>query len=130
MNRALEALPEVMYLWRKIAEPRWLSAHENILQALSGGRLAIISRPGRKRRQLQIACTSRNDSRKLVEEFGGRTEKLPPNWLKRFSDAEKTKPIRIDARLVIGRRRKPAQCCSVRSRQRMYTPRARRRAQT
>ena len=76
MNRALEALPEVMYLWRKIAEPRWLSAHENILQALSGGRLAIISRPGRKRRQLQIACTSRNDSRKLVEEFGGRTEKI------------------------------------------------------
>ena len=125
MNRALEALPEVMYLWRKIAEPRWLSAHENILQALSGGRLAIISRPGRKRRQLQIACTSRNDSRKLVEEFGGRTEKLPPNWLKRFADAEKRKPIRIGARLVIARSKVRAQCCSVRCPQRIYTHRAR-----
>jgi len=113
MNRALEALPEVMYLWRKIAEPRWLSAHESILQARSGGRLAIISRPGRKRWQLQIACTSRNDSRKLVEEFGGRTEKLPRNWLKRFADAEKRKPLRIGARLVIARSKVRAQCCGV-----------------
>ena len=113
MNRALEALPEVMYLWRKIAEPRWLSAHESILQARSGGRLAIISRPGRKRWQLQIACTSRNDSRKLVEEFGGRTEKLPRNWLKQFADAEKRKPLRIGARLVIARSKVRAQCCGV-----------------
>src|SRR6266513_5024922 len=125
MNRALEVPSEVMYLWRKIAEPRWMSAHENILQALSGGRLAIISRPGRKRRQLQIACTSRNDSRKLVEEFGGRTEKLPRNWLKRFADAEKRKPIRIGARLVIARSKVRAQCCSVRCPQRIYTHRAR-----
>src|SRR5947208_3257064 len=58
MNRALEALPEVMYLWRKIAEPRWLSAHENILQALPGGRLAIISRPGRKPRLLVIPASA------------------------------------------------------------------------
>ena len=125
MNRALEALPEVMYLWRKTAEPRWLSAHENILQTRSGGRLAIISRPGRKRRQLQIACTSRNDSRKLVEEFGGCTEKLPRNWLKRFADAEKRKPLRIGARLVIARSKVRAQCCSVRCPQRIYTHRAR-----
>jgi len=101
MNRALEALPEVMYLWRKIAEPRWLSAHENLLQAHSGGRLAIISRPGRKRRQLEIACTSRNDSRKLVEEFGGRIEKLPRNWLQRFARLHQSKPIKIGKRLVI-----------------------------
>ena len=90
-----------MYLWRKIAEPRWLSARENILQARSGGRLAIISRPGRKRRQLEIACTSRNDSRKLVEEFGGRTEKLPRNWLKRFACVHRSKPLKVGKRLVI-----------------------------
>ena len=90
-----------MYLWRKIAEPRWLSARENILQARSGGRLAIISRPGRKRRQLEIACTSRNDSRKLVEEFGGRTEKLPRNWLKRFACHHRSKPLKVGKRLVI-----------------------------
>ena len=90
-----------MYLWRKIAEPRWLSTRENILQARSGGRLAIISRPGRKRRQLEIACTSRNDSRKLVEEFGGRTEKLPRNWLKRFACLHRSKPLKVGKRLVI-----------------------------
>ena len=90
-----------MYLWRKIAEPRWLSARENILRARSGGRLAIISRPGRKRRQLEIACTSRNDSRKLVEEFGGRTEKLPRNWLKRFACLHRSKPLKVGKRLVI-----------------------------
>ena len=90
-----------MYLWRKIAEPRWLGAHENILQARSGGRLAIISKPGRKRRQLEIACTSRNDSRKLVEEFGGRTEKLPRNWLQRFARLHQSKPIKLGKRLVI-----------------------------
>ena len=90
-----------MYLWRKIAEPRWLNAHENILQARSGGRLAIISKPGRKRRQLEIPCTSRNDSRKLVEEFGGRIEKLPRNWLQRFARLHQSKPIKIGKRLVI-----------------------------
>jgi ribosomal protein L11 methyltransferase len=90
-----------MYLWRKIAEPRWLSARENILQARSDGRLAIISRPGRKRLQLEIACTSRNDCRKLVEEFGGRTEKLPRNWLKRFACLHRSKPLKVGKRLVI-----------------------------
>src|SRR5206468_5046319 len=92
-----------MYLWRKIAEPRWLGAHENILQACSGGRLAIISKPGRKRQQLEIACTSRNDSRKLVEEFGGRAEKLPRDWLQRFADLNKSKPLKIGKRLLISR---------------------------
>ena len=90
-----------MYLWRKIADPHWLSARENILQARSGGRLAIISRPGRKRRQLEVACISRNDSRKLVEEFGGRTEKLPRNWLKRFACLHRSKPLKVGKRLVI-----------------------------
>jgi len=90
-----------MYLWRKIAEPRWLGAHENILQACSGGRLVIISKPGRKRLQLEIACTSRDDSRKLVEEFGGRVEKLPRDWLQRFARLHQSKPIKVGKRLVI-----------------------------
>src|SRR6266446_4520169 len=90
-----------MYLLRKIAEPRWLGPHENILQACSGGRLAIISKPGRKRRQLEIACASRDDSRKLVEEFGGRVEKLPQDWLQRFARLHQSKPIKVGKRLVI-----------------------------
>jgi ribosomal protein L11 methyltransferase len=119
-----------MYLWRKIAEPRWVAAHENILQARSAGKLATISRAGRKRPQLEIACTSRTDSRKLVEEFGGRIEKLPRNWLKQFADADKTKPLRIGARLLIARTRARAERCSVRYLQRNSTPRPLRRAQT
>jgi ribosomal protein L11 methyltransferase len=94
-----------MHLWRKLAEPRWLSAHENILQARSRGRLVMISRPGRKRLQLEIACTSRNLSRELIEEFGGRTEKWPRDWLKRFADLHKSKPLKIGKRLLISNAR-------------------------
>ena len=90
-----------MHQWRKLADPRWLSAHENILQARSRGRLVIISRPGRKRLQLEIACTSRNLVRKLIEEFGGRAEKWPRDWLKRFADLHKSKPLKIGKRLLI-----------------------------
>jgi ribosomal protein L11 methyltransferase len=93
----------MMHLWRKLAEPGWLSEHENILQARSRGRLVIISRPGRKRLQLEIACTSHNISRKLIEEFGGRTEKWPRDWLKRFADLHRSKPLKIGKRLLIGR---------------------------
>jgi len=90
-----------MHQWRKLADPRWLSAHENILQARSHGRLVIISRPGRKRLQLEIPCTSRDLARKLIEEFGGRAEKWPRDWLKRFADLHKSKPLKIGKRLLI-----------------------------
>jgi len=93
-----------MYLWRKAAGSHWLSAREKILQARSHGTLAIISRPGHKQLQLEIACTSRNESRKLIEEFGGRAEKLPRDWLKRLTDGEKSKPLKIGKRLVILRK--------------------------
>jgi ribosomal protein L11 methyltransferase len=90
-----------MHLWRKLAEPGWLSAHENILQAQSHGRLVTISRPERKRLQLEIACTSLNECRKLAEEFGGRIERWPRNWLERFADPRRCKPVKIGARLLI-----------------------------
>jgi ribosomal protein L11 methyltransferase len=90
-----------MYQWRKLAEPGWLSTHENPLQARSRGRLVIISRPGRKRLQLEIACTSRNLARKLIAEFGGRAKKWPRDWLKRFADLHKSKPLKIGKRLLI-----------------------------
>jgi ribosomal protein L11 methyltransferase len=91
----------MMYLWRKLAHPRWLNAHEDILQAHSRGRLVIISRPGRKRLQLEIACKSRNVSRRLVEEFGGCAEKLPRNWLERFACLHQSKPFKVGERLMI-----------------------------
>jgi ribosomal protein L11 methyltransferase len=90
-----------MHLWRKLAEPGWLSAHENRLQARSRGRLVITSRPGRKRLQLEVACASRNLARKLTEEFGGRAEKWPRDWLKRFADLHNSKPLKVGKRLLI-----------------------------
>jgi len=93
-----------MHLWRKLAGAHWLSAHRKALQARSRGKLVTISRPGRKRLQIEIACTSRNEPRKLVQEFGGRAEKLRRNWLKRFTDGEKSKPLKIGKRLVILRK--------------------------
>jgi ribosomal protein L11 methyltransferase len=92
-----------MHVWRKLAELHWLRAHENILQARSRGRLVIISRPERKRLQLEIACRSLNVSRKLVEEFGGRSENWPHNWLKRFVYPRRSKPLKIGKRLVVTR---------------------------
>ena len=114
-----------MHLWRKLADRHWLSAHENSLQARSRGKLVITSRPGRKRLQLEIACTSRNVARKLTEEFGGRAEKWPRDWLKRFADLNKSKPLKIGTRLVIASSRVRMQCRGVRCPQRIYIRRAR-----
>jgi ribosomal protein L11 methyltransferase len=90
-----------MYLWRKFADPHWLSAHQSILLAHSDGKLVVIARPERKRLQLEIACRSLNAARKLIEEFGGRPEKWPRDWLKRFADLHKSKPLKIGNRLLI-----------------------------
>jgi ribosomal protein L11 methyltransferase len=90
-----------MYLWRKTADPRWLSAREEILEARSRSALVVISRPGRKRFQLEIACDSRRASQRFIHEFGGRVEKLPRDWLKRFARQEGTKPLRIGRRLLV-----------------------------
>jgi ribosomal protein L11 methyltransferase len=92
-----------MYLWRKTAGPCWLRAREERLQARARGALAIIARPGRRRVQIEIACTSRNESRKLVQEFGGSAKKLRRDWLKRFAHKEKPKPLRIGKRLMVVR---------------------------
>jgi ribosomal protein L11 methyltransferase len=107
-----------MHLWRKLAEPRWLSAHQNLLQTRSHGGLVIISRPERERLQLEIACRSFHDSRKLIEEFGGVTKKWPRDWLKRFADP--SNPLKIGKRLIVARSvHDYRQRCSVRCPQRI-----------
>jgi ribosomal protein L11 methyltransferase len=91
-----------MYLWRKSAAPRCLHANES-LQANTN--LVVIERPGRKQLQLEIICESAREVRALVREFGGRAEKLPRDWLKRFTREKKNKPIKIGKRLEILRAR-------------------------
>ena len=90
-----------MYLWQKAAQPHWLKAREEILQARFGSALSIISRPGRKRVQIEIACTSRSESLKIAQELGGRAKRWRRDWLKRLLRDEKAKPLRIGRRLVI-----------------------------
>jgi ribosomal protein L11 methyltransferase len=92
-----------MYLWRKTVEPSWLDTREKILQTRSHDSLVVVSRPGSKRLHLEIACRSRNQTQTLVKEFGGRVEKLPRDWLKRFARKAKLKPLRIGKRLLIVR---------------------------
>jgi ribosomal protein L11 methyltransferase len=91
----------IMYLWQKAAQPHWLKAREEILQARFSGALSIISRPERKRVQIEIACASRSESQRVIQEFGGCAKRLGRDWLKRFSREEKPKPLRIGRRLVI-----------------------------
>jgi ribosomal protein L11 methyltransferase len=107
-----------MFLWRKSAEPRWVEAHENALQAKARGQLVIVRRPGHKRLELEVICRSRSDSTTFLKEFGGRIEALPRNWLERFVRARKSRPIKIGKRLMVVRSINELQRCSVRCPQR------------
>ena len=89
-----------MYLWRKSAELQWFKAHEDLLQDRAHGQLVVIRKPGRKRLEMEIACRSQSASSALLNEFGGRVDALPRNWLKRFARAD-SKPIKIAKRLVV-----------------------------
>jgi ribosomal protein L11 methyltransferase len=93
-----------MYLWRKAAESPWVIAREETLQARAQGGLAIISRPGRKRLLLEIACKSRMHAERFVRDFGGQIEKLSRDSLKRFARVQDTKPLNIGKRLLISRK--------------------------
>lgn len=89
-----------MFLWHKRAEPLWVKAHEDLLQAHADGQLVIVQKPGRQRLELEIICCSRRDSTALLNQFGGQIEALPRNWPKRFARGD-SKPIKIGNRLVI-----------------------------
>ena len=89
-----------MYLWRRLAAPRWLIANEELLRSRLGDRLAIIERIGQKRALLEVACQSREQARDLIKEFDGRIERLSRDWPEHLSE-EKRKPLRIGKRLVI-----------------------------
>jgi ribosomal protein L11 methyltransferase len=90
-----------MYLWQKAAQPSWLKEHEEILQVRFGGALSIISRPERKRVQIEIACTSQKEAQRVIQEFGGRAKRLGRDWLNRLSREQKPKALRIGRRLVV-----------------------------
>ncbi len=92
-----------MFVWRKRASAVWLAANEAPLREIGGQRLAIISRPERKVAIAELAGSSQRDLEKIRSRFGGTIEKLPRDWLAKFSQAQTTKPIKIGKRLVIYR---------------------------
>ena len=92
-----------MFVWRKRASAVWLAANEAALREISGRRLAITSRPDRTTAVAEIAGSSRRDLEKIRSRFGGTIEKLRRDWLKEFSRAQKSAPIKIGKRLTIYR---------------------------
>src|SRR3977135_1265672 len=90
-----------MYLWRKLATPRWLDAHETALHVKASAQLVVIDQPDRKKLQVKVSFKCVTQARQLVGQFGGRIEKLPRDWLQRFSREQNSKPIKIGKRLVI-----------------------------
>lgn len=92
---------KTMYQWSKLADLRWFAAHENALQSQARGKLVIVSRPGRKRLRLEVTSASQKLATKLIKKFGGRIDKWPRNWLKRFGNLQRSKPLKIGRRLVI-----------------------------
>jgi len=92
-----------MFVWRKRASAVWLAANEAPLREIGGQRLAIISRADRKSAIAEIAGSSRRNLEKIRSRFGGTIEKLPRDWLKEFSQSQKSEPIKIGNRLVIYR---------------------------
>jgi len=95
-----------MYLWRWLASQKWWADNEKDLLVVAGDRLAVIEEAGRKRLRLEVASRSRTQLQNLTKQFGGRIEKLPADWQRRFSRKQKTKPLRIGRRLIIARSRK------------------------
>jgi ribosomal protein L11 methyltransferase len=86
-----------MHLWRRRAAPRWWLDHEEDLRARFGNALAVIERPNRTQLQIEIVC----GSRALLKEFGGKIEKLRPDWAKRFLRQQKTRPIQVGNRQLL-----------------------------
>src|SRR5437660_2812072 len=101
-----------MYLWRRSANQKWWSDKEDELRAIAGDRLAIIEEAGRKRLRFEVASRSRIELQRVAKQFGGRIEKLPADWLKRFSRKQKTNPLRVGKRLIVVRSPKDREASS------------------
>lgn len=89
------------YIWQKRVTHAWLQQHERRLDEATKGDLAVIEMPNRERLLVQAPCSDLAGAREMVREFGGRAEKLPRNWLARFSRRQTSNPVRVGKRLVV-----------------------------
>ena len=82
-------------------DARWLQIRSEDVTRRFGTMLALIERPGRKRRLLEISCRTEKQARSLLREFGGKIVKLRRDWFQHFARKAEGKPLRIGSRLVI-----------------------------
>lgn len=90
-----------LFLWQKQAGAKWLAPNEALLETFSPGNVAMIARPGRARSLVQVVCETRSMAGRLQRKFGGRTTKLPRNWLATYRPPRSLAPLRIGRRLEI-----------------------------
>jgi ribosomal protein L11 methyltransferase len=84
------------YLWSKQVSEAWLRANEAKLLAHFAERVAIIERPGRKRRVIEICCARCWEAEELVERVGGRIEKIS-----KLRSVTRSNPLKIGGRLFV-----------------------------
>jgi len=88
-----------VFKWRKEVGMNWLALNERRLPEEH----AVIERPGRRRITLEYASLRRADAEKLRGQFGGRIEKLQPDWLERYYREQTSASLRVGKGLTIVR---------------------------
>ena len=86
-----------IYLWRKFVSRAWLDEHQAELDACNA---AVIEWPGRKRILIEVASHKLTVTR-LTKAFGGGREKLASNYIGKFLQTQRSRPIRVGRRLLI-----------------------------
>ncbi|HEV2096892.1 MAG TPA: 50S ribosomal protein L11 methyltransferase, partial [Chthoniobacterales bacterium] len=89
------------YLWQKYVSRDWLTRNESVLSRQAAKGYAIVERPGKRLRLVEIFCEDRRAARRLVETYGGKARPLLRDWQKRLFEAPARKPLRIGSRLTI-----------------------------
>jgi len=71
------------------------------MNARFGDSLAVIQRRKSEDVLLEICRKTERAARRLLDEFGGKVERLRPDWLEHFARQSRHEPLRIGSRLVI-----------------------------
>ncbi|MBA2586931.1 MAG: 50S ribosomal protein L11 methyltransferase, partial [Chthoniobacterales bacterium] len=89
------------YLWQKYVRRDWLARNESVLSRQAAKGYAIVERPGKRLRLVEIFCENRRAAGRLVETYGGKARPLLRDWQEQLFKAPARKPLRIGSRLTI-----------------------------
>lgn len=88
-------------VWRRMADPRWLTRQTAALNAATGGSHAIVERPQRVRVSVECFCATAAEAKLLRAQFGGTIKGVAADWLERCAQAQLHAQIRVGKRLVV-----------------------------